>query len=60
MGFVDLLVKLGVVQEQAVFYIGGTDVLPPPLKGRDEIEALDALEQGDEGAKQLLIERTLR
>ena len=60
MGFVDLLVKLGVVQEQAVFYIGGTDVLPPPLKGRDEIEALEALEQGDEGAKQLLIERNLR
>ena len=60
MGFVDLLVKLGVVQEQAVFYIGGTDVLQPPLKGRDEIEALEALEQGDEGAKQLLIERNLR
>ena len=60
MRFVEWLVKLGVVQEQSVFYIGGADVLPPPLKGRDELEALEALEQGDEQAKQLLIERNLR
>lgn len=60
MRFVEWLVKLGVVQEQGVFYIGGADVLPPPLKGRDELEALEALEQGDEQAKQLLIERNLR
>lgn len=60
MRIVDWLIKLGVVQEQTVFYIGGADVLPPPLKGRDEVEALEALEQGDEQAKQLLIERNLR
>ena len=60
MRFVEWLVKLGMVQEQGVFYIGGADVLPPPLKGRDELEALEALEQGDEQAKQLLIERNLR
>ena len=60
MRFAEWLVKLGMVQEQGVFYIGGADVLPPPLKGRDELEALEALEQGDEQAKQLLIERNLR
>ena len=60
MRIVDWLIKLGVVQEQTVFYIGGADVLPPPLKGRDEVEALEALEQGNEQAKQLLIERNLR
>lgn len=60
MRFVEWLVKLGMVQERSVFYIGGADVLPPPLKGRDELEALEALEQGDEQAKQLLIERNLR
>lgn len=54
-----LLVRLGLVG-QAVFYIGGTDVLPPPLKGEDEQQALVGLEQGSEGAKQLLIERNLR
>ena len=43
-----------------VFYIGGTDVLPPPLKGRAEQDALEALEQGDEQAKQRLIEHNLR
>lgn len=43
-----------------VHYIGGADVLPPPLKGMDEQMALEALEHGDEAAKQLLIERNLR
>ena len=43
-----------------VYYFGGTDVLPPPLKGDQEAEALEALEQGDAQAKQLLIERNLR
>ena len=43
-----------------VYYIGGSDILPPPLKGQEERDALDALERGEEGAKQLLIERNLR
>ena len=43
-----------------IFYIGGSDVLPPPLKGQEEQEALEALEQGDEQAKQKLIEHNLR
>ena len=43
-----------------IYYIGGCDVLPPPLKGSQEMEALQGLEQGDEAAKQLLIERNLR
>ena len=46
--------------ENAVYYIGGTDVLPPPLKGQEELSALIALEQGSEDAKQRLIERNLR
>lgn len=43
-----------------VFYIGGSDVLPPPLKGEEEQKALEELEQGKEEAKQRLIERNLR
>ena len=43
-----------------IYYIGGSDVLPPPLKGVQEQEALELLEQGDDSAKQLLIERNLR
>lgn len=52
--------RIGLIPRENVFYIGGSDVLPPPLKGTDEAEALEALEQGDEQAKQLLIERNLR
>ena len=43
-----------------LYYIGGSDVLPPPLKGAEEKAALAALEQGDEKAKQLLVEHNLR
>lgn len=46
--------------KNSVFYIGGSDILPPPLKGQQEKDAICALEQGDESAKQLLIERNLR
>jgi RNA polymerase sporulation-specific sigma factor len=35
-------------------------VLPAPLKGQEEQTALEALERGEEAAKQLLIERNLR
>ena len=38
-----------------LYYIGGSDILPPPLKGEEEKRALAALEQGDEKAKQLLV-----
>lgn len=54
------LIRIGFLQEDTVYYIGGNDILPPPLKGQDEQDALEALEQGDEAAKQLLIERNLR
>lgn len=43
-----------------IYYIGGSDVLPPPLKGEQEQEALERLEQGSDEAKELLIERNLR
>ena len=43
-----------------IFYIGGTDVLPPPLKGQAELDTLIAMEQGREEAKKQLIEHNLR
>ena len=51
---------IGLIPHNGIYYIGGSDVLPAPLKGEEEQTALAALEQGDEGAKQLLIERNLR
>lgn len=54
------LMKIGLVPSGQIYYIGGADILPPPLKGQQEQEALEALEQGDEAAKQSLIEHNLR
>ena len=55
-----LLSLLGLTREQDIFYIGGSDILPPPLKGVQEQAALEALERGDEAAKQKLVEHNLR
>ncbi|MBQ6719297.1 MAG: RNA polymerase sporulation sigma factor SigE [Oscillospiraceae bacterium] len=54
-----LLEKLGSIHG-GIYYIGGSDVLPPPLKGEEELRTLEALEQGDENAKQTLVEHNLR
>lgn len=58
--FVDFLEIIGLIPSKGIFYIGGSDVLPAPLKGQDEADALDELEQGSETAKQQLIEHNLR
>ena len=55
-----MLERIGLIKPEPVYYIGGSDILPPPLKGQEELEALEALERGEEAAKQLLIERNLR
>ena len=58
---VDFFVWIGLLKgEESIFYIGGSDVLPPPLKGAEEENALLGLEAGNEGAKQRLIEHNLR
>lgn len=44
-----------------IYYIGGTDVLPPPLAPEEEnIYAVRLSETGDEEAKSILIEHNLR
>ena len=54
------LIKIGLVPSGQIYYIGGADILPAPLKGEQESDALEAMEQGDETAKQTLIEHNLR
>ena len=54
------LEKLGLWKKNGIFYIGGSDVLPAPLKGEEERTALEALERGEESAKQHLVEHNLR
>ena len=48
------------LEPPSVFYIGGSDRLPPPLEKEAEEQALSALEAGDEAARKLLIEHNLR
>ena len=55
-----LLQKLGLLQPGKIMYIGGSDVLPAPLKPEQERQAIAALALGDEQAKQTLIEHNLR
>lgn len=57
---VQLLRKLTSGTQEKIYYIGGSDVLPPPLKGEQEQLALEELEQGMEAAKHRLIEHNLR
>ena len=55
-----ILEKLMFGRGQGIFYIGGSDILPPPLKGEEERSALEALEQGGEEARKHLVEHNLR
>ena len=43
-----------------LFYIGGADVLPPPMTTEEEKIYVTLLKEGDESAKGILIERNLR
>ena len=55
-----ILMQMGVLRPSKIMYIGGSDVLPPPLKGQEEQDMLERLCAGDEQAKSILIEHNLR
>ena len=60
MKFWKLLRLFGIRKENSIHYIGGNDILPPPLKGQEELDALEALQRGEETAKSQLVEHNLR
>ena len=45
-----ILMTLGLWRPAPVFYIGGSDVLPPPLKAEEEAQCIAALMEGDPAA----------
>lgn len=51
-------VKAGKSDE--IFYIGGSEVLPPPLNSDEERNLLEEFSKGSEDARAILIERNLR
>jgi len=51
----------GAQKETEIHYIGGTDVLPPPLSAKEEAQALkDLMSDAPEEARSLLVEHNLR
>ncbi len=54
------IIELLFRQPSKIMYIGGSDILPPPLTGTEEQHLLLQAAEGSENAKQTLIERNLR
>ena len=54
-----ILIKFKILKPKGVYYMGGVNVLPPPLNSDEESELLQRLEK-DEEVKTILIERNLR
>lgn len=51
--------KLGIKPDE-VYYIGGSEALPPPLSKEEEAQLLEKLPSGDKDVRSVLIERNLR
>ena len=57
---IELVLRLIGATPEKVMYIGGSDVLPPPLSREEEAKAIAAMVSGDAQAKSTLIEHNLR
>ncbi|MDN5331628.1 MAG: polymerase sporulation-specific sigma factor [Tepidanaerobacteraceae bacterium] len=57
---IKILQKLGILEKRVIYYIGGSETLPPPLSSEEEAILLSKLERGDNTVKNVLIERNLR
>ena len=55
-----ILTRLGVALPGVVMYIGGSDTLPAPLAREEEARLIALLEQGNQEARNQLIEHNLR
>ena len=49
------LARHGLLPHAGIFYIGGSDSLPPPLSREVEAEMLARLDEGDFEVRQILI-----
>ncbi|HHY22080.1 MAG TPA: RNA polymerase sporulation sigma factor SigE [Bacilli bacterium] len=54
-----ILIKLGIKADE-IYYIGGSEALPPPLSKEEEAHLLQKLPSGDKAVRSVLIERNLR
>ena len=54
------LIDWGLIARRGIFYIGGSDTLPPPLVREKEAELIARMDEGDESVRGTLIEHNLR
>ena len=57
--YLKILKKFG-FSRSPIYYLGSSEVLPPPLEDEEEYYLLERLENGEEDVKKLLIEHNLR
>ncbi|MGI6485019.1 MAG: RNA polymerase sporulation sigma factor SigE [Thermoanaerobacterales bacterium] len=57
---IKILRHLKLLKRSVIYYVGGSEALPPPLTNDEEVFLLNMLENGDTGVKTTLIERNLR
>lgn len=48
------------IENLPIYYIGGSQTLPPPLSNEEEADMLERLSNGEEEIRQILVERNLR
>lgn len=48
------------IENLPIFYIGGSQTLPPPLTSEEEEDVLKRIENGEKEARKILVERNLR
>ena len=48
------------IEHLPIYYIGGSQTLPPPLTQEEEQAVLDKLSKGDESVRKILVEHNLR
>ncbi|HHX17834.1 MAG TPA: RNA polymerase sporulation sigma factor SigE [Clostridium sp.] len=58
--YINFLEKFKLHKKSPIYYIGGSEALPPPLSNDEESYLLNKLEKSDYGVKSILIERNLR
>lgn len=52
--------RLKILRNRFIYYISGSEALPPPLSNEEEVQLITKLEMGDLSVKGTLIERNLR
>ena len=56
----DKYIKDEEIENSLIYYIGGSQTLPPPLTPEEEEKILKKISEGNENMRQILVEHNLR